>query len=1431
MKVILQDLNHCFLFTSLIKNNSRTIHNYVKRFISILIFFIMFGISTSFASHMRYLNLTWRTVSGRTVEFKFSYAQAGGYTTVGTKFNWSINTGDGGWLSIPMTVTSNNQAEDYFYSEGTATYTYGANGNYLANFASCCRIYGMVNNSSGSVDIRTLVNVGTGNSSPIATLPPVVNVSQGLSAATFSLPANDPDGDVLTYRLANSTEMGGGVNPAGLSVNNTTGLVTFNTTNASAGQLYSAAIVVSDGKTEITVDFIIKITQQSIAPEFDYLATPANGTVYQVSPGQPVNFNIRATDSDVGDIVTLSAVGVPIGANLSPALPTSGNPAQASFSWTPSNSNLGTNVINFIAQDKQGVQKTTSVTIQVSLKPVFDVPPTPIANSTTFLTPGSTLSLNIKASDPDINDKVQIVSALGLPAGANLSGGLPTVLANPTSTTLTWTPVASQWGLSTVTFTAKDTYGDQTNHKLNFVVNSAPKFVSNQPSVSIVAGQLFTYNIKATDSDLAYGDELEVVSANVLPGWLTLTDNGNGTATLSGTPQISDAGTVSIKLMAEDKYLHDGGLDTQLFNITVVPCNTTLTAAVSNVTCFGANNGSINLTVNGGTAPFSYAWSTGATVEDPSGLGAGTYTVTVTDKNNCSEAITVTITEPAAIAISALGATSVCQGESVKLSLPINSNVINFDDISTSEIGGIPSPYRGFYWNTNYNEYPMYYLKGGNYSGTGYANGVISPGYISFNPYGYTQSEIRSANGPFNYQGAYFTSAWASQAISFKGFLNGALVYSSQAFTISTTTPKFIQLNWSNIDRIEIISTGSQWVMDNFTIGTGESNPAGQWHVNGSPIAGATSEQFTATQSGTYQYITTSGCSSNSIAVQVTPQPAFTTNTTNVTCAGGSDGSIAVLMSGSDTYSYSKDGGLTFQSSSAFTGLSVGTYTMVVKNAAGCVSEPQTVSIIQKDSVKPTALAQDVLIYLDANGQGSTTVEAVNNGSADNCDIASIALSKTDFSCANVGANTVTLTVTDVNGNVSTTTAVVTVKDNQAPALASVSDIAVNNDAQVCGATVTYTTPLGTDNCSVTTVQTAGLPSGSVFPVGTTVNTFVATDASGNSTITSFSVTVTDNEKPVLASTAAQFFCFATSNTYDIDALSQADNCAIATTTFAITGATNRSGTGTSADGLFNPGVSTITWTVTDIHGNVSTASTSVTVNPAVSVSVADAFALSSGVSANTVYPGYAPASSLTLVAAPAGGTGGYTFLWSTGATTSSIVVTTAGTYTVTIKDTKGCTATVSKIINAVNVAYTDSNNGKANLVSLCHKGQKVNFAASAVSAHLAHGCSLDPCSSTNRVAKVTTNTETVEAVNLITYPNPAVAQTNIEFNMVNAGSYSLEVYDLKGTLVKVLAKGNSESNKLIYNELDVTSYAEGVYLVKLLTEKQVFTKRILVAK
>ncbi|MCB9332824.1 MAG: SprB repeat-containing protein [Lewinellaceae bacterium] len=75
-----------------------------------------------------------------------------------------------------------------------------------------------------------------------------------------------------------------------------------------------------------------------------------------------------------------------------------------------------------------------------------------------------------------------------------------------------------------------------------------------------------------------------------------------------------------------------------------------------------AATGSINLTVSGGTPTYSYAWTGGATGQNPANLSAGTYTVTVTDANGCTATTSATVTEPPGLSLSASANPTDCNG-------------------------------------------------------------------------------------------------------------------------------------------------------------------------------------------------------------------------------------------------------------------------------------------------------------------------------------------------------------------------------------------------------------------------------------------------------------------------------------------------------------------------------------------------------------------------------------------------------------------------------------------------------------------------------------------------------------------------------------------------------------------------------------------------
>ena len=178
-------------------------------------------------------------------------------------------------------------------------------------------------------------------------------------------------------------------------------------------------------------------------------------------------------------------------------------------------------------------------------------------------------------------------------------------------------------------------------------------------------------------------------------------------------------------------------------------------------------------------------------------------------------------------------------------------------------------------------------------------------------------------------------------------------------------------------------------------------------------------------------------------------------------------------------------------------------------------ADSATAVVTVLDTIKPTVLTKNLPIYLNASGTASISTTDLNNSSSDNCSISSLSLDITSFDCTNLGANTVTLTATDFNGNSSSSTAIVIVLDTISPVI-----LTAPNDITLgyCDALYTYSAPTASDNCSFTIAQIAGISSGSKFPIGTTTNTFVVTDASGNQDITSFDVTIIQEYLPFVLS-------------------------------------------------------------------------------------------------------------------------------------------------------------------------------------------------------------------------------------------------------------------------------------------------------------------------
>jgi hypothetical protein len=630
-----------------------------KNFLTLgILLAFLFISSESFATHFRYGTITYEVLSetgsgsAKQTTVKFTVNQGwrrsffGSPAIGGTVNSGTFYFGDGTNTSTSLTVTAINFAEDWFLGTFTTTKVYTGNVDRTAYMSNCCRISslqgGNANDYYRNEAVVTLSQ--TTNENPVSSLPAIVNVPINQAAYKFNLNAIDPNGDAITYTLSSFSQSSLSPNNPAIftSINSATGEVTLNSSYAGAnvGHLWAIQFMMTDSKGATSpIDFIIRVAGTSNPPGA-ISPTPANGTTYKVTPGTPVNFTIAASDLDVADVVTLLGSGIPIGATFNPGTPA--NPISAGFSWTPTQSDLGTYAVTFSATDGNFAQSLTTINIFVSNAPAFDIPPTPATSTHLIVEPGNNISFTVKATDPDPTDQCQITSVMGknhmgnpipIYAGVLLSPSIPTTAGNSTQTAVNWTPTMAQWGHRHMFFTATDGFNDQTTHEISILVNTPPSFSSVAPTTACV-GQPFVYNVVTTDLDMPQGDSIDLFAIN-MPSWMTFVDNGDGTGTLSGTPGAGDVGLLNMSLSAQDVHHHNNGETIQYLSINVLTvCGAAPPACPSPfsvaITPLGVNTNTwgsavsdpytfyfglsqwkkLKSSVTGGVGPFTYDWGT-----------------------------------------------------------------------------------------------------------------------------------------------------------------------------------------------------------------------------------------------------------------------------------------------------------------------------------------------------------------------------------------------------------------------------------------------------------------------------------------------------------------------------------------------------------------------------------------------------------------------------------------------------------------------------------------------------------------------------------------------------------------------------------------------------------------------------------------------------
>jgi predicted RNA-binding Zn-ribbon protein involved in translation (DUF1610 family) len=245
--------------------------------------------------------------------------------------------------------------------------------------------------------------------------------------------------------------------------------------------------------------------------------------------------------------------------------------------------------------------------------------------------------------------------------------------------------------------------------------------------------------------------------------------------------------------------------------------------------------------------------------------------------------------------------------------------------------------------------------------------------------------------------------------------------------------------------------------------------------------------------------------------------------------------------------------------------------------------------VVVMDTIAPTCETMDITLYLDANGDVSIDSNGVDDGSSDNCEIASITLSQTDFTCTDVGTVTVTQTVMDETGNASACTAEITILDTIAPTMVC-RDITIYLDAAGNASTIVDSLDGGTtDACGIATITASQLDF-TCDDIGKQLVTVIATDVNGNVDSCLADVTVVDTIAPeaVCTNIVVQLVNGSATITDDMLDGGSSDNCTASGDLLISASQTFF----TCAD----VGDVTVLLTVTDLSGNVDTCSAIVTV-------------------------------------------------------------------------------------------------------------------------------------------------------------------------------------------------------------------------------------------
>lgn len=441
------------------------------------------------------------------------------------------------------------------------------------------------------------------------------------------------------------------------------------------------------------------------------------------------------------------------------------------------------------------------------------------------------------------------------------------------------------------------------------------------------------------------------------------------------------------------------------------PAPLVLSTVVTNITCFNSNDGAIDLTVTGGTSPYTYAWSNGATTEDLSNLGGGTYAVTVTDAHGCTASTSVLLVNPSSINTSFVVKNPLCYSDTNGL-------------IDLIPSGGTP-PY-AYAWSNSSNTEDLNNIPAGVYVITI----TDSKGCSKVDSTEVTQPEPLVTSGVIKNVTCFGYQDGAVDITAYGGTLPYYFHWSSAESTedifnkaggnyIVTVT----DANGCNASTLYPVLEPTQLTAT--AVGTNNacynSNDA---HVAVVPNGGTTPYEYLwnnfVTDSAQYgigagRYVVlvtdSNGCHTyDSIQITEPAQMGITGIVTNAGCFASATGGVDITVTGGNApYTYAWTGGSTNEDLASVV---AGTYSVTVTDAGGC-TVTATYTITEPQGIFGSISTSNPLCAGSTNG--FITVD-VTGGAIPYTYAWSTTPAQTGNNAFNLGAGNYTVSVTDGNG-------------------------------------------------------------------------------------------------------------------------------------------------------------------------------------------------------------------------------------------------------------------------------------------------------------------------------------------------------------------------------------------------------------------------------